>query len=175
MRRNDPSTPGRRWGLAAAAALALLAASAAPGAHEVTDLGFMSGCWRAGEGGDFSEEIWSAADGGLMIGLARTVRDGRVRGFELLVVRRRDDGTVALTPYPGGERSGHDFVLTGLGAEGAVFEAPEHDYPKRILYRPTAAGGLAARIDAGPDDTEAPEWAFSPAPCPAPSAIPAHP
>ena len=59
-------------------------------------------------------------------------------------------------PGPGGKsyplRVGVPDKLVELHAEAdreAVFENPEHDFPKRIIYRKNSAGGLSAIVDGG--------------------------
>ena len=128
-------------------------------------LEFMAGCWRSGEGERYFEEIYTRPTANLMLGLSVYVREGRAVGHELTRVAL-EDGRVVLTPYPDGERSPHGFILTTLRENEAIFEAPEHDYPKRILYRRNADGSRWARIDGGPDDTGGQEWRFVAALCP---------
>jgi hypothetical protein len=80
-----------------------------------------------------------------------------------------------MTPFPRGNRSPDGFRLTQLGADTAVFEAPEHDYPKRIVYARSAAG-LTARIDGGAEDTVPRIWPMTPVACTArPGALAAAP
>jgi hypothetical protein len=94
----------------------------------------------------------------------------RVVQFELTTIRADANGEVILLPHPDGHPSGHAFRLTSVesGAEpSAVFEAPENDFPKRIVYR-RAAGSpavLVARIDNGPESEHALEWRMAVAPC----------
>lgn len=42
-----------------------------------------------------------------------------------------------------------DFKLTRVTANEAVFENPEHDFPKRIIYRKKSATEMTASIDGG--------------------------
>jgi hypothetical protein len=139
-------------------------AAAAP-APTLAGLEFMSGCWRSGAGEGYFEEIYTRPTPNLMLGLSIYVREGRAVGYELTRVAV-EGGRVVLTPYPDGERSPHGFALTTLGEDEAIFEAPEHDYPKRILYRRNTDGSRWARIDGGPADAEGQEWRFVAAPCP---------
>ena len=134
-------------------------------ATTLAGLEFMSGCWRSGEGERYFEEIYTRPTQDLMLGLSVYVRDGRAVGHEMTRVAV-EEGRVVMTPYPNGVRSEHGFVLTTLRENEAVFEAPEHDYPKRILYRRNADGSRWARIDGGPEDREGQEWRFVAAPCP---------
>lgn len=98
-----------------------------------------------------------------MLGTSRFVRDGRVVSFEFGLIREYDDG-VSYLPHPGGTASEHAFHLVVAGAGDVRFEAPDHEYPKRIAYRRTP-GGLQARIDAGADDPEPRIWEMEPVAC----------
>lgn len=132
------------------------------------DVRIMTGCWegtfrdRSGRG--IIEEHYTAPTENLMVGTTRYIRDGRTVQFEFTMIRGDSSG-VRLTPYPGGRRSEHDFVLTRWALDLLVFEAPEHDFPKRIIYRKDASGGLRARIDGGPSDRDGREWFLRTADC----------
>ncbi len=98
-----------------------------------------------------------------MLATSRFVREGRVVSFEFGIVSATADGVTYL-PHPGGVASEHLFRLTE-GSEGfARFEAPEHDYPRRIAYR-RVEGGLEATIDGGEDDSEPRSWRMAAIPC----------
>ncbi len=43
---------------------------------DVSSATWLSGCWVASSGETRSEEVWMQPEGGLMVGMARTVRDG---------------------------------------------------------------------------------------------------
>jgi hypothetical protein len=132
------------------------------------DLRFMSGCWR----GTFSsergpgtiEEHYTEPASNLMLGTTRYIVNGEVTMFEFSAIRRDARG-VWLTPYPRGVASEHAFRLTSVSKGRAVFEAPEHDYPKRVVYRREPDGTLVARIDAGEEDPEGSEWRMTSAGC----------
>jgi hypothetical protein len=153
-------------GLARQGGSAGAAADGAPG-RTLAGLEFMAGCWRSGEAARYVEEVYTRPTANLMLGVSLTVRDGRAVEHELIRVEASGD-RVLMTPYPGGVASEHPFALTTLRpGEEAIFEAPEHDYPKRILYRRNPDGTRTARIDGGPQDGEGMEWRFAAAPCPA--------
>jgi hypothetical protein len=128
------------------------------------DLAGFAGCWRT-EGVGYTEEIWSAPTSNLMLGLTLFVREGRAVEYELTRVEAAGD-RIVMTPYPNGIASAHPFVLTSLRDGVATFEAPEHDYPKRILYRANADGSRTARIDGGETDAGGQEWRFRRVACP---------
>jgi hypothetical protein len=137
----------------------------------IADLAFMSGCWegRFGDGGTI-EEHYTTPSENVMLGTTRYLLDGSAVQFELTTIRRDADGTVGLRPYPGGQPSPHTFELTRVDPSPtptATFEAPENDFPTRIVYRrdPDEPGTLVARIDNGEGSTESQEWRMTHTPC----------
>ena len=162
-----------RKGAGAALCWVLIALPAGLVAQEVAptlrDLAFLAGCWE----GEFSSrgrqgimrESYTLPTENILLGNTRYTIEGRTTSFELTSIEATDDG-VLLTPYPNGNRSPDPFVLTRAGDGQAVFEAPEHDFPKRILYSLGEDGRLYARIDGGPDSDQAREWTLHPASCP---------
>lgn len=111
-------------------AIAPVVAASAPAFGN--DLNWMSGHWRAAEGGQVSEEIWTNGDGGLHLGLNRTVIDGEARGYEFLLIAVTDEGATYCA-QPGGNEA-TCFASTELAANRVVFENAEHDFPQRIIY-----------------------------------------
>lgn len=151
--------------LSAGAGLALAVAALPTSAQTLADLAFMSGCWAtAPEGGARMEEFYSAPSENLMVGATRFLRGERTVMFEFARITA-GNGEVWLLPFPNGTPSEHPFRLTRVGEEGAVFEAPEHDFPKRIIYRALEDGRLQARIDGGEGSEQVQSWVMSPAVC----------
>jgi hypothetical protein len=149
-------------GAAAAAASAWMAAASAPApAARIADLAWLSGSW-AGEDGDLEmEEHWTAPKGGSMLGLHRDVAGGRTVLFEFLRIEEGPDGIVYLASPRG--RPPTPFRLTEAGPRSAVFENPEHDFPRRIRYWIEPDGSLAARVEGKEGGSEAPqEWRWRP-------------
>ncbi|HEX9710564.1 MAG TPA: DUF6265 family protein [Candidatus Thermoplasmatota archaeon] len=140
--------------------------AAPPGEAPLAVVSFLAGCWRggSGDGSGTIEERWAPPAGGLMLGTTRFLRDGRAVDFEFGTIVARD-GEVVLTPYPRGERSPHAFRLTTRSQGRVVFEAPDHDYPKRILYERLPDEALLARIDGGEADPQPRSWTMQEAPC----------
>jgi hypothetical protein len=130
-------------------------------------LAFMSGCWRTSAESSRLEENYTAADGNVMLGTSRFWRGGVVVQFEFSRITS-DSAGVMLLPFPAGRPSEHAFRLTRAGGDSAVFEAPEHDFPKRIAYsRAPAPDGaaLVARIDGGEGSTRVMEWSMNGVAC----------
>ena len=100
----------------------------------VADLGWMSGRWEATGAGDrWTEEVWSAPRGGVMLGYSRTGRGEAVREWEFIRVQAGADGVPVYWGAPGG-RPAVGFRLTARDAASATFENPGHDFPQRIRY-----------------------------------------
>lgn len=173
MEKTTRGTRTRPWtGLALLAASAGLAPAPARGqdAPALADLAFMAGCWegefRARDGRQgVIEEHYTAPSDNVMLGTTRYLLDGRATQFELTSIRLGDEGVVLL-PYPGGRASPDGFTLTRATGGVAVFEAPEHDFPKRIIYRTDGPDRLSARVDDGTDEGQGMEWRLARAACP---------
>lgn len=136
----------------------------------LTSLSFMAGCWegtfraRTGETGVI-EEHYTAPSDNVMLGTTRYLLNGVTTQFELTSIRLGEQGVVLL-PYPGGRPSADGFTLTHASGSSATFEAPEHDFPKRITYRAESPDRIVARIDDGSEDGRATEWRMERRSCP---------
>ncbi|MDN3922013.1 DUF6265 family protein [Roseateles violae] len=139
----------RDAGLLLTAALMLMPAAASAQADALGRLGWLAGCWTriAAPGLDAgSGEQWTAAAGGAMLGLARTVRGGRTVEHEFMRIHLGGDGRLLYSAQPSGQAPA-DFALLRQGENEIVFENPRHDFPQRIVYRLEAPGRLLARIE----------------------------
>ncbi|NNM04550.1 MAG: hypothetical protein HKO65_05555 [Gemmatimonadetes bacterium] len=143
-----------------------------PSAPSLADLAFMSGCWNGSfqshDGEGVIEEHYTSPSENVILGTTRYLLDGRAVQFELTTLRAGEDGVITMLPYPGGERSPDGFRLTRVIRTGeaveAVFEAPEHDFPKRVIYRGDG-DELVARIDGGEGSDQASTWEMRPVAC----------
>ena len=114
----------------------------------LADISWISGDWQTAPGGRKQiEEHWTAVAGGSMMGMSRAVAGDKTVEFEYLRIEQRNDG-IYYVAHPGARCPGTDFKLTSASATEAVFVNPQHDFPKRIIYRKTD-DGLTASIDAG--------------------------
>jgi hypothetical protein len=81
--------------------------------------------------------------------------------FEFLRIETRPDGVYYVAQPRGADATA--FRLTRVSDTEAVFENPAHDFPKRIIYRKQADGGLIARIEGdGSEKEKAQEFKFQP-------------
>jgi hypothetical protein len=110
----------------------------------VQNLAWLSGCWERTQGKRYVEEYWTKVAGGSMLGVSRTLNDGRTTEFEFLRIHE-DKGEVFYTAKPSRQPEA-SFKLVSLKDREAIFENPAHDFPQRIIYRRTGEA-LAARIE----------------------------
>ena len=82
---------------AALVAMALWAAPAVGLSQEwsMEDVSFLAGCWAGTMGSLDMREQWSEAEGGVMLGTTRYIRDGQVVDFEFAMLFERE-GVVTL-------------------------------------------------------------------------------
>jgi hypothetical protein len=109
-------------------------------------LGWLAGCWASETGEPGSVEHWLPLAGGTMLGIGRTVKNGRTVEHEFLQIRLNAEGKVVYVALPSRQKEA-TFVATSIGDRAVTFENPEHDFPQRILYKAVGETGLAARIE----------------------------
>jgi hypothetical protein len=128
----------------------LLLAACAPLAQAQTDpfapVAWLAGCWAQQGREAGSVEQWMAPAGGLMLGMARVLKHGRVIEFEFMQLRADAEGRLSFIAQPQG-RPPTEFKLLRAGEAEAVFENANHDFPQRISYRRVSAAELVARIE----------------------------
>ena len=101
---------------------------------------WLQGCWEASLPARTVEEIWTRPRGGSMIGISRTIRDGKLTEYELVVLREQGD-RLAYVAHPSAQTPA-TFLSTTVTST-LVFENPAHDFPQQIGYRRDGDGLLA--------------------------------
>nr|WP_298120930.1 DUF6265 family protein [uncultured Pseudoxanthomonas sp.] len=122
------------------------------------DPGWLAGHWCGQRGKTFSEETWMAQRGGLLVGMHRDTREGRVSGFEFMRIAQQDRRWVLLAQPGGGAVT--EFPAQSVTQDRVVFANPAHDFPKRVIYSRSDVDTLHARVDDGRDDGKALEWTW---------------
>ena len=137
----------------------LFGISASPQTQTLADLGWMVGSWQTAPGGKRQiDEHWTQAGGATMMGMSRAVAGDKTVEFEYLRIEQRADG-IYYVAHPKARCPGTDFKLTRASATEAVFENPQHDFPKRIIYRKGEDDSLTASVDGG-EGTKAVSYAY---------------
>lgn len=137
----------------------LLTTQASTQTPTLADISWIAGDWQTAPGGRAQiEEHWTQVAGASMLGMSRTVAGEKTVEFEYLRIEQRADG-IFYVAHPKARCPGTDFKLTRASATEAVFENPQHDFPKRIMYRKSGDDALTASIDGG-EGTKAMSFAF---------------
>ncbi|MFV1885455.1 MAG: DUF6265 family protein [Balneola sp.] len=113
-------------------------------AQTLSDLKWMNGYWTNQQNGNSSEELWSTASGGMMMGMNRGVYANGISSFEFIRIVE-SEGKVIYLASPGGQTP-TPFTLTKVTGKKAVFENMENDFPQRIIYS-RDGDELTARIE----------------------------
>jgi hypothetical protein len=108
--------------------------AAQPAAPKVSDLGWLSGSWVSGSGDAWTEEMWTAPRGGVLLGLNRSGKGAKATGFEFMRIAADAEGRISFWASPGG-KAAVAFPLVSLKPGEAVFENAGHDYPTKVVYR----------------------------------------
>lgn len=120
---------------------------AAPGGKTtLQSLAWLTGEWVTQPQGGSCTEVWMPPDGGTMVGMSRTVAQGRTVGYEFLIIRQDEAGDVFYVAKPSRQPEA-SFKLVSATATEALFENPKHDFPQRISYVLKPDGTLLAAIE----------------------------
>jgi hypothetical protein len=132
--------------LALVLAASMAATPPAAPAADVARLGWMTGCWMQVRANGRVDEQWMAPGGGVMLGMSRTLKDGKLREYEFLRIAPGADGKLGFIADPSGQPEA-TFPLKEITDDSVVFEEPAHDFPQRILYKRVDANTIIARIE----------------------------
>jgi hypothetical protein len=136
-----------RFGAWVAAFLAMVASAAASAdGADLAKLSWLGGCWQSVGAESGSGEQWTMPAGGAMLGIGRSIKQGKMMTYEFLQIRTLENGVLAYIAQPSGQNSAA-FPVLQLTDNEVVFQNLEHDFPQRIIYRLEGATKLAARIE----------------------------
>ena len=112
----------------------------------INDLAWLKGCWSLSRNGRETTEHWLKPAGGTMLGISRTVADGRTVEFEFIQIRQEASGDILFIAKPSGQPEA-TFKLIRGNAREVIFENPQHDFPQRVIYRLQNDGSLLGRVE----------------------------
>lgn len=120
---------------------------------------WLSGSWRVESGRGRVEEHWTAGDGGIMVGMGKSVSAKGKASFEFLRIAEVD-GKLAYLAMPGA-RPATTFPLKSIDASRVVFENLQHDFPQRISYWRAGTKLCASTEGTIGGKVEREEWCFT--------------
>src|SRR5258708_27987387 len=129
----------------AACVVAMFGVSGEAAEVSLAKLTWLAGDWQLAHGTRVVEEHWTMPSANSLLGISRTMRDGRTVAFEFVRIEQRDGG-VFYVAQPGG-RPPTDFKLTRSTDGELVFEGDGTDKVKRITYRRQGPNGLSALVE----------------------------
>jgi len=130
-----------------AAILVLLAGTGTSArAADISQLAWLGGCWKSDTAEPGSGEHWLPLAGGTLLGVSRTVKQGKTVEFEFMQIRAVESGQLAFIAMPSGQKT-VVFPLLRLGETEVVFENTQHDFPQRVIYQLEGETKLRARIE----------------------------
>ena len=116
-------------------ARAVLGLMLAMGAAQASspEFDWLAGHWCGGSGGRVIDEVWLPEAGGALVGMSRTVRDGKTESFEFmrLVPQGKDAG---FHVQPNGAPA-TVFAIVERDAQRVRVANAAHDFPNTIEYR----------------------------------------
>ncbi len=164
----NPSSPSARC--RTLVAIALLATASTSGAQPATpptatpaapapasvtaavtlsDLSWLSGCWRGSVNQREFREHWLPLRGNLLIGAGHTVTQERTQDFEYVRIEPRADGLHYVAQPSAGKETA--FRLADRQVDGPdtifTFANDTHDFPQRIVYRRGTEGWLYIHVE----------------------------
>jgi hypothetical protein len=80
-----------------------------------------------------------------MLGVGRTIKDGKTASYEFLQIREKGDDIFYIAQPNGAAPV--QFKLVKMNPNEAIFENPDHDFPQRIIYQRSIDGSLLAAIE----------------------------
>jgi hypothetical protein len=124
-----------------------MVAQATPSAMSVTidRVAWLRGCWEQVGAQRTVDEQWMAPRAGTMLGMGRTVRDGKLLEYESVMIRE-DGGVLVYEARPSGQPPA-SFRMKDLSSDAVVFENAQHDFPQRVGYRREGADQITAWVE----------------------------
>jgi hypothetical protein len=126
----------------------LVAAAPAQSKLSLNDLTWISGCWELNRPNrqTFVNEQWMLPMGNSMLGMSRTVRDGKLAEFEYLRIVQKGD-EISYIALPSANEKAETFKMISGSKSQITFENKEHDFPQRIIYTLNPDGTLLAAVE----------------------------
>lgn len=112
-------------------ALVLLPALSFGGDLVGHELGWLVGCWVTPDRS--AQEVWIVDSEGALAGFGVAISDNKVNFYEVLSIKRNEDGALVYTAQPAGQSSA-SFTAKEITENSVLFANADHDYPQEIRY-----------------------------------------
>lgn len=117
---------------------------------------WLIGNWTMQQGEGMITENWKEATKQMLTGESSFIqKDGTVKPFETmqLVFRKKTYYYIAKAAGQNNEEP-VAFKITAYSDMGFIAENPEHDFPKRIIYKLVSKDSIHATVDGGVDNPQ---------------------
>jgi hypothetical protein len=116
-------------------------------------LSFMKGTWKVSDKAVF--ETWKSSEANILVGEAYTLKEDETKKIaERLAIRKVKKEIVYSAIVPNqNEGKAIDFKLNQIDENTFSFENPDHDFPKKIIYKKVTDNELFVVVQ-GKDITE---------------------
>jgi hypothetical protein len=113
---------------------------------------WLTGNWLMKTDDGIITEQWKPVNDSLMEGSSDFIKGDSVIPFEILRLFRKSN-TFYYEAIAAGQNDEQpvEFLLTSFSDTGFVAENPQHDFPKRIVYKLKSTGEIHAYVDDGSD------------------------
>lgn len=105
---------------------------AKPAGPSAKSLAFLAGDWESRSAEESFRAHYSDPEGGMVLGVSKSVEKGRAQFFELEVFGVQG-GELVLQPYPGGKAAAA-FALKESTRTSVTFANPKNPFPSEITY-----------------------------------------
>ena len=112
--------------------LAFILALAPGGDSDRGAFAWLVGCWSSTD--NLAREVWVVDKEESLIGFGVALENDAIGFYEVLSIRKSEDGSWIYTAYPSGQAAA-SFLAIQLSENSVVFANPDHDYPQEIGYR----------------------------------------
>lgn len=126
----------------------------APQSASLEDLDWITGRWQRGGSAELLEEAWNEPIGNCMTGAFRWLKEGEGWVYEFMLIEQTEKGiTFYLRHFGPGAVAWEpvdepiDFPLKSIGEREVIFEHPERDKMKRLIYRRPDDDTLIVRVE----------------------------
>ncbi len=131
--------------------LSLVVATGASGQDakpSLNSVAFIAGCWEMKIPGRkiVISEQWMSPLGDAMLGMKRTLTDGKMSGFEFLRIIQKGDNLYYIA-MPSENETPTSFELKSASKNNVVFENLGHDFPQTITYTTNGPKSMTAIVE----------------------------